>query len=335
MSSIPPQPVPGRQRIDDGDDMMMRIAAVIVAAGMGLRHTSLRPLPVLAGSTVIKSTTDNLRLAGAELLVVVGGRILDALKRHLGAKNILYISNSAARQTDMFYSARCGLGAVPNEYDLIFFLPSDIPVLNVDSLQQMAGHMAAYPECDILQPCCKGRRGHPVLLRRTAIEQLLAYRGEQGLRGAIESYPGEKHLLELVDPGLYLDVDKAEDFRAFCRYAQQVVLQIPVSCQTEIQLGRGKPFFTSMVAELLRQTDAKHSLSTACAALGISYSKGWKSIRIAETQLGYSLLVSSRGGMGGGHSSLTDEAHELLRRYDALAEEIARFSTERFNAYFG
>lgn len=312
----------------------MRVAAVIVAAGMELRHTAMKPLPVLAGSTVIKSTADCLRSVGVELLVVVSGRISDALKRHLGNKNTLYVSNSAAQQTDMFHSARCGLGAVPEGCQLVFFLPADVPLLDPRSLLAMIAHMEAHIDCDILQPGHGNRRGHPVLLRHRAVPQLLAYRGGHGLRGAIEAYDGGKQILPLDDPGLYLDVNKNADYRAFCCYAQQTVLQTPVRCQTEVVLGRGKPFFNATLAELLRLIEETHSLSTACTALGVSYSTGWKSIRIAETQLGFTLLDSKRGGVRGGASMLTDEARLLLEKYQALKEDIARFSAGRFTDYF-
>lgn len=36
-------------------------------------------------------------------------------------------------------------------------------------------------------PCVQGRCGHPILLREGCFSRLLAYQGENGLRGAIES----------------------------------------------------------------------------------------------------------------------------------------------------
>ena len=99
-------------------------------------------------------------------------------------------------------------------------------------------------------------------------------------------------------------------------------------------LFRSKPFFNSLLADLLRQIEATGSLSTACSAMDISYSNGWKSIKSAEIQFGFDLLESIRGGRGGGVSRLTKEGRELLAQYDRLEAQINRLCNENLQQYF-
>ncbi|MBR2782677.1 MAG: NTP transferase domain-containing protein [Firmicutes bacterium] len=313
---------------------MSNTCAIITAARMGLRHNIMKPLLALNGSTVVKNAVETLRQAGCSPLIVVSGRNSGDLIRHLGRREIIHVINTDFNKTDMFHSFVLGLVEVPNEAKLIYFLPADVPLMNSGSLLAMEEYMGSHPECHILRPSRKGSVGHPVLMRREAADFMLSWQGHGGLREAMAEYPGVCSLLELDDEGMQLDVDRSEDFECFLAYAEAQAHLRPVSCRADIILGRDKPFFSSLLASLLRLIDVTGSLANACSALGISYSNGWKSIKAAEIQFGFELLDSSRGGRGGGVSRLTDQAQELLLRYDRLELQINQMCSESLRDYF-
>ena len=313
---------------------MSESCAIITAARMGLRHNIMKPLLALNGSTVVKNAVETLRSAGCSPLIVVSGRNSADLIRHLGRKNLVHVINSDFNKTDMFRSFLLGLDKAPEEAELIYFLPADVPLMNSESLLAMEGYMAAHPECHILRPSRRGRVGHPVLLRRQAAEFMRSWQGQGGLREAMADYPGISSLLELDDEGMQLDVDRSADFECFLAYAEAQAQLKPVNCQADIILGRDKPFFNSLLACLLRQIEVTGSLATACHALGISYSNGWKSLKSAEIQFGFDLLESSRGGHGGGASRLTERARELLQSYDSLEAQVNRLCNESMQEFF-
>ena len=288
---------------------------------MGLRHNIMKPQLALNGSTVIKTTMTTLRGVGCDPIVMVSGRNSSDLMRHLGQRSLIHVVNRDFDHTDMFHSFCLGLAAV-GRADLVFLLPADAPLLDRSSLTQMLDYMERHEECQILQPERNGRKGHPVLLRSNAISQVMDYSGGGGLRGALNKAAVIKALLPLADEGLYLDVDKKEDYQRFCDYVRQQALLPPLRCRVDLVLGREKDFFNSQLACLLQQVRLSNSLALACAALDISYSNGWKSIKSAELQLGIELLESSRGGKDGGISRLTPEGASLLDKYLALQERI-------------
>lgn len=314
---------------------MSKACAIITAARMGLRHNIMKPLLALNGSTVVKNAVETLRAAGCSPLIVVSGRNSGDLIRHLGRDSVTHVINSDFNKTDMFHSFVLGLVEAPDEAELIYFLPADVPLMNKDSLLAMEAYMDEHPECHILRPSRRGSVGHPVLMRRWAADFMLSWHGEGGLREAMLEYPGQSSLLELDDEGMQLDVDRSEDFECFLAYAEAQAQLRPVNCHADIILGRDKPFFNSLLASLLRQIDVSGSLSTACTAMGISYSNGWKSVKSAEIQFGFELLESSRGGRKGGVSRLTDQARQLLLDYDQLEAQINQLCSERLQDYFG
>lgn len=70
-------------------------------------------------------------------------------------------------------------------------------------------------------------------------------------------------------------------------------------------------------AELLRTIDAEGSLNRAAENLGRSYSRAHQRLTALENALG-PLVARQRGGSGGGGSELTDEARDLLARFERL-----------------
>ena len=70
-------------------------------------------------------------------------------------------------------------------------------------------------------------------------------------------------------------------------------------------------------AELLRTVDEAGSLNAAASALGRSYSRAHDRLTELEEAFG-SLVERQRGGSGGGGSTLTDRAGELLAAFDRL-----------------
>jgi len=73
---------------------------------------------------------------------------------------------------------------------------------------------------------------------------------------------------------------------------------------------------------LLDAIRATGSIQAAVAKLGRSYRKAWGDIKMAEAGLGGKLVLTSRGGSGGGHAVLTDFALQLLGAWDGFRASV-------------
>lgn len=74
-------------------------------------------------------------------------------------------------------------------------------------------------------------------------------------------------------------------------------------------------------AALLRAVEEHRSLNAAAGSLGRSYSRAHRRLKELEEAFG-PLVERTRGGAGGGGSTLTDGARALLARYDRLRAEF-------------
>jgi molybdate transport system regulatory protein len=89
----------------------------------------------------------------------------------------------------------------------------------------------------------------------------------------------------------------------------------------EAHLRAGEVEFDASDAALLRAVDEEGSLNRAADALGRSYSRAHQRLTALEDALG-PLVARQRGGSGGGGSRLTDEARDLLARFERLRAEF-------------
>jgi molybdate transport system regulatory protein len=90
----------------------------------------------------------------------------------------------------------------------------------------------------------------------------------------------------------------------------------------DVYIGGEGVTLTERDVRLLRAIDEEGSINRAAAELGRSYSRAQQRIVDLEDAFG-DLVERSRGGSGGGGSTLTDGARELLARYDRLRAAFA------------
>lgn len=311
----------------------MKTGAVIAAANLSPRMNSAKPLLQLCGSSIIKTAINTLQSAGIQEVAVVTGNEAELLGKQLSAAGATCLYNSEYASKDMFYSVSLGLNYIMDRCDRAFLLPADIPLFSVQSLFVMLGYMDCNA-CDILIPSYKGKPVHPILLKCGAIPELTSYHCSNGLREAIEFYPGQKAAIELDDLGLMLDADKPEDYLRLDSYVRSEISKTPLSCLVSLDIRRSKPFFGDELFELLHLVDRNSSLHKACEDMGMAYTKGWKLVKTAEYQFGFPLLECRIGGNFGGGSTLTEKCRLLLKDYENLYSEITGYALEAFGRYF-
>lgn len=195
----------------------MKTGAVVAAAGMSSRMKAFKPLLELGGSTMIGTAVASLQSAGIGEIAVITGNKAEELEKYLSATGVTCLYNDQYETTDMLYSAQIGLAYLKARCDRTFFLPGDVPLFSRQSLVWMMNDMDR-SRCEILLPVHDGITGHPILIDSRAIPSLLRYKGDGGLKGAIDSFEGGKRTIELDDIGMTMDADRPEDYERLKEY---------------------------------------------------------------------------------------------------------------------
>ena len=87
--------------------------------------------------------------------------------------------------------------------------------------------------------------------------------------------------------------------------------------------------------ELLKFIEKTGSLFQAAQEMHLSFRKAWDLISKSEKRLGITLLYRKVGGVSGGGSTLTQEAKDFMKRYEAFHAEAKESLLSLFEKYFG
>ena len=183
------------------------LAGLISAAGLSSRMGAFKPLLPFGEGTIISRCVENMRLAGAEKVLIVTGHRADEIKAQSALRGCSFVHNPGYAENQMFDSLCIGLKELEGKCSRVIISPVDVPAVKAETVRALIGGKA-----DVVRPLYEGRSGHPIVLDAKCIGAVLSYNGEGGLRGAIEKLGLEVREIECDDAGVCIDADRPEDY---------------------------------------------------------------------------------------------------------------------------
>ena len=159
----------------------MQIGALIVAAGMSKRMGEFKPMLSIGSISVAQRVVATLGQAGVNKIVMVTGYNATVLERHLAGNGIIFLRNEQYETTQMFDSVKIGLRYLLDKCDKVLFTPVDVPLFTAKTVKTILDS-----DAPLAVPMCEGRQGHPILISKELIPEILEDSGEMGLKGAMD-----------------------------------------------------------------------------------------------------------------------------------------------------
>ena len=104
---------------------------------------------------------------------------------------------------------------------------------------------------------------------------------------------------------------------------------------TKVWIERdGEVLLSDWRVALLEAVETTGSLAEAARQMDVPYRTAWYKLKALEERLGMPLLITETGGAAGGHSRLTPQAHELIRRFHLVAHGLQDQAATRFAEIF-
>lgn len=307
------------------------LCGLIVAAGVSSCAERYKPLLPVGNEMMIRRTVRLMQQAGVEQVVVVTGYLADWIQEALKGLTVTVCHNPRFATTEMIDSIRMGIRSLPAACTRLLITPADVPMANVDTLHYLLDH--PHP---LIVPCHKGAPGHPVLVSREAFGAIQSFRGEGGLREAVESTGMKWFKLPVDDESVTMDAHTADEYSQLLRHnvrlgggSEQFRLHV------DAQLRAVDVVFDAYMAQFLDLIAQTGSIKTACKCMQMSYSKGWRLIHHLEETLGFPVLRKTVGGADGGGSKLTKKGKEFLSRYQLMEKELLDEAQRIFEKHFG
>lgn len=300
----------------------MRFGAVIAAAGMSTRMQDFKQLMSVGGMSFAERVVTNFKRAGVRDIVMVTGYHADELENRLKHLGIVFLRNENYAHTQMFDSVKIGLSYLKDRCDRFFFCPVDVPFFREDSLRLEMTRTE-----NIVYPICHNRIGHPILIDGSLLDDILAYNGPRGLKGALDSlYSQNVCFLPVEDEGMVMDADTQQDLK----YLMDMHNDNLMRAEAFVSLARAKSFFGIETVNLMKQIMVLGNVREACTKTGISYSKGRILLDEAQKELGFEIVASRAGGKNGGISVVTEKGKKLVELYEQLEKRVARAAETEF-----
>ena len=114
----------------------------------------------------------------------------------------------------MSTSIQAGIRALPPEVSAAVLLLVDHPLIKPQTIDKLIGSLRPG---SIIVPVYGGRRGHPVLFSKDALEEVLELGPDQGANSVLRRDPGRVVEVPVDDAGTLRDIDTPEDFEALLR----------------------------------------------------------------------------------------------------------------------
>jgi len=83
----------------------------------------------------------------------------------------------------------------------------------------------------------------------------------------------------------------------------------------------GEKVFGDGPLDILHRIERTGSLRQAAAEINMSYSQAWNLIKDLEERLGFKLLERKIGGESGGGSELTEQARDLMMKFEIFRDK--------------
>ncbi len=179
---------------------------------MGARLKQLLPY---GERTAVRRCVETIREGGIERIVAVVSPREDLRAAFAGLPVRLVVN--ADPESDMRSSVRVGLETLDEDAEAVLICLADHPLVRAATIRALAAEHAAHPAA-ILAPAFRGRRGHPVLFPRKALDGIAA---GLTLREARDLWPGGVREVPVADEGVSIDVDTPEEYARARAYAER------------------------------------------------------------------------------------------------------------------
>ena len=144
-----------------------------------------------------------------EPLVVVLGHHAEAIRQAVpGGPRVVVNANY---QAGMLTSLQTGIRELPPDTEAALFTLVDHPAVAEETVELLIGDWAkARPLIAI--PRHGGRRGHPVIVKRQVLDEILALGPESSAKDVIRSHRDRTLFVDVDDAGVLCDIDLPEQY---------------------------------------------------------------------------------------------------------------------------
>lgn len=293
-------------------------------AGLIICNLKGNELLKIGSITLIKRMVITFQQANVSPIVIVSNNNIDELKINLRCFGVIFLEISNSSKANMLGLSKAGFKYLIDKCSKVLLTPSIVPMFKKSTIKKLINCTGP-----ITAPSYNKKGGHPILLNKDAIYDILSYDGAS-MKDAINNIKYKKQYVEVNDEGIIHsadNIDKIVDILPI--YNEQMIHSF-----VKISVEKEKLFFDSRSKLLFNLIKETESVRVACSYMSISYSKAWNIIKDVEKALGYAVVDRKQGGNHGGKTLLNEKGLNFLKAYCKFEESVNDFSKSQFQKIF-
>lgn len=209
------------------------IAVIILAAGFSSRMGEFKPLLKLGTYTAIEHAVRCFLQAGIRDVRVVVGHRADAVMEAVKPMGVRVVLNSRFEE-GMYSSVQAGVGTLGPKARAFFLLPADHPLVRTSTIEKILDCYRSGRK-GIIYPTFQGRRGHPPLISRVYMDEILKGLAPGGLQGLLSKYEHDALEVAVADEAVLLDMDVPEDYQTLLNYLESRAVPTMEECNSMLR----------------------------------------------------------------------------------------------------
>ena len=176
------------------------------------------------GITFIERVIQSLRDGGCEQILVALPTLKGPISTKATENGAMVITNHCPAEGPIG-SLRVALRTLSLSVDGIAFCPVDYPLLQADTVLTLIEEMEL-KNAPLTIPIFQGKRGHPVVFKKTLFNELLNGYLPQGAKTVVHRHLDVASLVPVEDEGVVIDINDMKDYRK----------HFPDSCRKNFQV---------------------------------------------------------------------------------------------------
>jgi len=188
---------------------MPHLEGILLAAGESRRMGYPKPLLKVGDETFVAHLAAVMLTVVGRLTIVVGAHA-DRVRPAIPNDSRIQVVDNPNWSRGQLTSIRAGLRALPPDASAAMIHLTDHPTVKAETFAAVAD---AYRQSGKPIAIARhgGRRGHPVLFDRALFLELLEAPEDQGARVVVNADASRIVYVDVVDPGILLDLDTPEE----------------------------------------------------------------------------------------------------------------------------
>ncbi|MDY6915576.1 MAG: NTP transferase domain-containing protein [Candidatus Cloacimonadota bacterium] len=179
------------------------IEGIVLVAGYSSRAGGMKMTFEINGKPLLEHTLQPMLQFCHQIWVVTGyeKELIETIVAKFSKVQTVYNSNF---HRGMFSSVQTGVNMITSSN--FFLTPGDIPFVRQQTYQALLEKGE-----EVVIPTFKGRKGHPVLMKRILKDIILSEPQDSNLRNVLHKF--KPNLVEVEDKAILKDVDTKEDYK--------------------------------------------------------------------------------------------------------------------------